>query len=493
MQKQITALKKYLTPLDEYLSVDTRALALVRIGLGVCLLYDLIVRSLTIASDYGDHSMLPSYYAQTFWNGGYAWSLHLINGGTLPILYSLFTLHIVLAVLLIIGYRTRVVLLLAWILLLSLHNANQFFWQGGDGLLRITMFVCLFLPLSARWSIDALRNTLPPRLTVRSAWGVAFLVQVACFYFFAAQLKTGFEWAEGSAIYYTLSSYYYTKLLGFALMQFPWCMYILTYGVVYLQEITPFLCFSPVLTRYTRAIAFTLLFAMHSGLGLAMRVGFFSCVSIVALLVYTPTSALDYIEKILTGKILTLKKSAAIAETYLKKSVRSIIELLGVSYIVFLFCWQAGSSPLYMPYNIHTPYVLDPLVKTIRIDQYWNIFTQSLPWRGWHIMAAELSDGRIVDLLRDAAPVSFERPDSVPDLYYNARWKRWITELIDDQHTIYRQPVIDYWCKQWNTDPAHAQKIVSITLIYMGEHVPLHGEPAEKSEPYILINSECVE
>ena len=80
-------------------------------------------------------------------------SIHLANG-TPQFQAVLFFLQALFAIGLLIGYRTRLITLLSWLLLTSLHARFRAILGGGDEYLRILLFWSLFLPLGARYSVD---------------------------------------------------------------------------------------------------------------------------------------------------------------------------------------------------------------------------------------------------------------------------------------------------------------------------------------------------
>ena len=54
-----------------------------------------------------------------------------------------------------IGYRARLATIACWFLVMSIHNRNPMILSAGDILLRLLLFWAMFLPLGARYSVDA--------------------------------------------------------------------------------------------------------------------------------------------------------------------------------------------------------------------------------------------------------------------------------------------------------------------------------------------------
>ncbi|MDY7080948.1 MAG: HTTM domain-containing protein, partial [Halobacteria archaeon] len=67
----------------------------------------------------------------------------------------LFVVASVFALMLVVGYRTKVATVVSLVLLVSLHLRNPVILNGGDSLLRRLLFIGIFLPLGEQWSVDA--------------------------------------------------------------------------------------------------------------------------------------------------------------------------------------------------------------------------------------------------------------------------------------------------------------------------------------------------
>src|SRR6187399_332832 len=90
-----------------HFGIDTRALAVFRIGLGLMLLYDLYSRSLNMTAHYTDAGFMPRDRLVGGWSSPLFYSFHNY-GGTWSSQVVLFVVAAVFALLLMVGYRTRV-------------------------------------------------------------------------------------------------------------------------------------------------------------------------------------------------------------------------------------------------------------------------------------------------------------------------------------------------------------------------------------------------
>src|SRR5688572_2782764 len=118
--------------------LDVRSLVAFRIGLALFILYDLISRSLDLTAHYTDVGTVPrSFLLQNFWGPAY-FSLHMWTGTALGIAL-IFLIHGLAAVGLLLGYRTRLMTFIVWLLLASLHTRHPLILHSGDDLLRVIL------------------------------------------------------------------------------------------------------------------------------------------------------------------------------------------------------------------------------------------------------------------------------------------------------------------------------------------------------------------
>ena len=131
-------------------SLDTRSLAVFRIGLASIILVDLVNRARDLTAHYADAGILPR---ATLWNWMY-WYLspHMISG-SVYFEAALFLIAGCFAFLLLVGYKTRLATAATWFLLCSLLVRNPFVSNAGDGLLRLLLLWGIFLPLGASYRV----------------------------------------------------------------------------------------------------------------------------------------------------------------------------------------------------------------------------------------------------------------------------------------------------------------------------------------------------
>ncbi|WP_458188682.1 HTTM domain-containing protein [Haladaptatus sp. NG-WS-4] len=278
--------------LSRRVGIDTRALAALRISLGLLILADLFVRSRDLVAHYTDTRVLPRTALYEQFPGIARLSFHTVSG-TAGGQAVLFLVAGGFALALLFGYRTRLVTLLSLVFLVSLQTRNPILLNAGDSVLRRLLFWSLFLPLGERWSVDSLRAE-RPRGRVASVASAALLLQVVLVYTMNGALKLrGDLWVSGDAIAYVFSLDQLTVLLGGVLAQ-----YLTLLGLF--DRVCLVLVISSVLlvllTGWSRAAFASLFVGMHPGMFLTMRLGLFPLVSMASLLPFFPGVVWERVE-----------------------------------------------------------------------------------------------------------------------------------------------------------------------------------------------------
>ena len=270
--------------------IDLRTLALFRIAAALMVIADLGSRARDLTAHYSDAGILPRMALLQLSNG---WrpSLHLLSGSA-AIQAVLMLIAALIAIAMLLGYRTRLATVASWLLLISLQARNPLLVQGGDNLLLLLLFWGMFLPLGARFSIDCALDRALAQAPHHyfSAATLALLVQVMSVYFFSALLKTAPQWwPDGTAVAYALHIDHLATPLAVWMRQFGLALQALTYYVWLLELIGPILIFSPLFFPWLRLTLLGMFVTMHVGFLLCLQIGLFPLVSIAALSVFTPS------------------------------------------------------------------------------------------------------------------------------------------------------------------------------------------------------------
>src|SRR5918998_5721050 len=309
----------------EIFGADLRSLATFRIVLAALVLLDLASRAPDLYAHYTDRGVLPrSILLQEALN---RWQVSLnLMSGELYVQALLFGVAALAALALLVGYRTRLMTVIVWVLVLSIQARNPMVLNTGDTLLRMLLFWGMFLPLGAHWSVDRALKAAPSRLSMRflSFATVGLFLQIAFMYWFTAILKSGEEWrVDGTAIYYTLSIDQITTPIGAYLYQFPTLLMVLTFATILLEAFGPFLLFFPILTGLVRTGAVLAFMGLHFGVWLTLYLGMFPWISALCMVCFLPgwfwDSAAPKLGTVLPkqhGITRTLRHTTSLVHTY---------------------------------------------------------------------------------------------------------------------------------------------------------------------------------
>jgi len=293
--------------LKNVFSIDLRAMAAFRVALGFLILADLYIRATNLVDFYTDDGVMPRELWGKATHTQY-WSIHAASGEPW-FQIILFLLAAIAAVALIAGYRTRLASFISWLLLASLINRNHFILQAGDHLLVILAFWSLFLPINARYSVDAAlrhEHRTSPTSNITGASHhqyfsiatIAVILQILYLYFFTALLKTGSMWRESfEAAFYAISLEHFATPLGIFFRDFPLLLKFATAGVFYLEIVVLFLALSPWLHIPLRLLSVALLYLLHLSFALLLHIGLFPLIDFAALLLLVPYPVWNWFQR----------------------------------------------------------------------------------------------------------------------------------------------------------------------------------------------------
>jgi hypothetical protein len=517
-------------------AIDVRSLALSRILLGLLLLTDLAQRAPDLAAHYTDDGVLPrAARLEMQFDFGAAWwaSPHMLSGQAW-FQGALFALACLLAVCVVVGYRTRLALAGSLVLLLGLQARNPMLLQGHDTLLRCQIFWSLFLPMGAVWSLDRRlgrpsdlrfwicdfgltrccnQETVPsianpkscgPRRVVSVA-SAALLLQLCMVYWFTALLKTDPAWRRTfDAAWYAIHFDHFTLPLGYRLAEYPHLLRLLTLGAWLLEFTGPFLVLIPVANGWFRGLAILSFAGFHLGLGLCLDLGLFALVCIGYWLVFLPSGFWDFLER----KIGRQSASGAGGRT--DRPLRRLRDLSGGtrrrapgSRPVFIGTFTtnalAGGLLAYvLLLNVarmhQRPYatVFSPAIanagKLTGLDQHWIMFSPHPPKFGsWFIIRGMQADGQMVDLWHPSEHISDTRPNLVSAMYASVPWRRCLGNMLEHNEPAYIRSLGDYFRRRWDKTHPPMQRLVSAEIVHMVHQTPPPDTPASATiEPQVL-------
>lgn len=439
--------------------IDTRALALFRMALGALVLSDAIARAADLRLHYTADGVLPVALMRQLWP-----QLRLIAphfwSDSLPWQAALLTVIALLAIALIAGWRTRATTCLLCLLLLSLRQRNYLILQSSDQIVHLLLLWSIFVPLSARWSLDARAGRVARADVSFSVAGAILLLQPAILYFFSAILKSGPDWrSDASAVENALSLARFAKEPAFWLLRFrPWLAAV-TRTVWTVELIAPLLLFVPIATRRFRLASLVALTAMQAGFGSALALGNFPWAMTVAIMPLIPFGTPD---------------GAALRSATRWWPMEAVAAALA--------CVSLGS-------NFASAGLLAypaPLRQGLRSAELWQNWTMFAPWParmdGWLVVDGEFVDGTHADLFRGGAP-QWTRPALVSSTYRNSHWRKYM-ELLPGADPRILERFAVAMAREW--ERCHPDtEVRSVRVVMMTDYVVPGVGPGD-AQPEVL-------
>lgn len=476
-------------PGQHVVSLDLRSLATFRVAFGCVLLLDCLIRWIDAVAHYTDLGLLPRrVLMDSGWHVDFL-SIHMASGQPWFI-HSLFAIQSVCAIALLLGYRTRIVTALSWVLLISLHNRNPWLLNGGDVYARVILFWMLFLPWGQKWSLDAKAKRSDMRwwtgtLTkdgqaVQSVAAVAVLLQVCLLYWFAALPKTHPSWvADHTAIDISLRLDHLVKPFGLWFREaFAPYLGLLTWMVFEWELWGPFLLWFPFDKGQIRLVAMAVFASMHVGFELCFEIGLFPAYCLAILIVLIPSWLWDRLLHKLCSKSDQWLGDQKNDPPHTTKPRRYLVNGIQSFFLIYVACWNFGNEQ-FRP-SLWLPDSLDFIGYTLRLDQRWNMFSPSPPYQdGWWVIKGIRRSGKETNLSLPGEPISWEKPTSISRTYLTQRRRRFMMELRATENPHLMAAFCRYLCWKANGAKRSLHEVQFVELYYMLEMTGIDGSEAK--------------
>lgn len=271
--------------LDRLFSIDTRALAFVRI-----LLSGLILVEALFAEWFTYSHPVPA----------------------VDFLYRYSNIIIVpFAVMMLIGYKTRLATILVWVLY-SIPQRSELLSGGaidmGDYITVVVLLWLTLLPLGRHLSFDSRhKDNHPARFLSVASGGLLF--QVFLIYFSAGLLKNLNEWVlDATAMETILSHPAYETSLGLALLDYPAALVAMSVATYLIEIFGALMVLIPGKSlERRRTIVVPIFVAMHVGIAALMGIGLFPYVMIAIWLLFLPVRFWDRVWAMFDGNAASEK------------------------------------------------------------------------------------------------------------------------------------------------------------------------------------------
>jgi Vitamin K-dependent gamma-carboxylase len=254
--------------------VRAERMALMRICVGLALLSDQLLQYLPFWGYLFGPNGTGSFALNEGWMvNNWRWPSLFFTSESQSVLVAWFVAWVLSAVALVLGYKTRVAAVLAWVLTMAFFTRNTNVKNGGDDVAQIGLFWLMFAPCNRVWALDAKRVT---REWI-APWAVRLIQIQICIMYTAtgiAKLKGGLggTWLQGTSLHYVFNDLALTRW-SYAQLPVPfWVTSPLTYVALFWEVLFIPLVLHPSTRRF--ALYYGLLF--HVVIYMTLEVGWFS-------------------------------------------------------------------------------------------------------------------------------------------------------------------------------------------------------------------------
>jgi hypothetical protein len=373
------------------------------------------------------------------------------------------------ALALMLGWRTRVMCLLAFVLVASFSWRDMLILDGSDLVFRLVPLWLGFTSAGERWSLDALgRNGSASRTT----WALPIRIlelQIAWIYLATGLEKLGgIDWIEGTAAYYALQlEHTFARPWAHAIAVDPALSHLITWFTLAVElSFLPLVMIPSTLTRAVGALAAA---AMHLGIALLMNVGNFPIVMIATCVLFLPA---EWIHRLMRG---SGDLPAVTPRAHSRAAAALLLALACAAFIT------AVPSQLE---RIRPSGEFGSVLRSLSLDQRWDMFSPNAARSdGWLIAPATLADGTRLDLFSDRD--ADDRSERYSDPLYS-RWTKVHERIASDFYALYRSEYARHFCRIRNSHLGHGQSpLASFELIWVERLV----QAPEKGSPLITENT----
>ncbi len=214
---------------------------------------------------------------------------------SMGVVQGVFAATAVAAVLFSLGWRTRVMGVLLYAGLLSIHHANLLTASGADCLLMIMAFLMMLSPCGAAYSLDARRQAKKfggDFSALIAPWTQRLIaIQISIVYFWAGILKAqGKSWSDGTAMYYILNNGE-ARRFTLGLLDYPVFLNTMTFAAVVVEVALAFLLW----VKAARPLMILLGIGLHSGIAMTINIPIFGELMMVSYLCFLTAGEWDTI------------------------------------------------------------------------------------------------------------------------------------------------------------------------------------------------------
>lgn len=143
------------------------------------------------------------------------------------------------------------------------------------------------------------------------------------------------------------------------------------------------------------------------------------------------------------------------------------------------------------PKTFPVPSEVQAFSRAFGLIQSWNMFAPTPSTNdGWYVIPGTLANGAAVDVYRDGAPVTWDRPANLAATYDGQRWRKYLERIHPKDYEAYRLYYGRYLCRDWNQRHPEGEALVTFDIYFMLEATQPDYQPP-KLEKIHLWQHDC--
>jgi hypothetical protein len=474
-------------------TIDSRPLAAFRIVFVMLLLKDAVYHLFLAKWFYSDTGLVPR--VALFDGLVRAPRFSLMDAiGQEWLALAFFVLWIGVLLCLILGYRTRLMAVLNFLIILSVHERNGFILTGADTAMRVFSFWMMFAPIAEYYSLDALRRKARPQptfaLPARMLQWQLIIIYITTLYLKLLEPI----WTNGDALFYVLQLDSVLLYPGAILRQAPlWFLRLLTHFTLIAEVAIPLLLMFP-LRRWFIGLAFILAVLLHGGIGLTLAIPDFSLVMLIAFIAHFPPQWFDIVDRQLF-RILRSQRVRDILRRLVHYTpipatpphyYRTLLALTLIPLMLLVIWWNAVESTYYTEeYGVEPlppmPVALQNIVWYTGLWQWWDLFAPlPLQYDGYLIIPGHFENGLTYDLRTQQPLPNRELFPRFGPLMRFEKFEENVARYADE-------PILlgwgRYYCRLYNSEQAlvEGERLATLEIIFMRRDA---YQPGASVNPY---------
>lgn len=207
------------------------------------------------------------------------------------------------------------------------------------------------------------------------------------------------------------------------------------------------------------------------------------------------SSALRKLGNFTYSKVSSDRKNCLSFLNYFRLSQPLNYKLHWMTQIFIVVCFSVATFWNVALHKDDDSIQLNSTVRTIgsifRLHQNWVMFAPYPTFEdGWVVVEGLLKNGQVWDIFNDQS-LTFDRPKHMSEMYKNSLWRKYLSNIRDEEYNDYRLYFGRYLCRLWNDKTKDNQQVDSFKVYYMLDRSHKNNEPPNPIKQEMIWSHGC--